>query len=119
MLAPARAETADDAIQYVKADLDRFDLPAASFELAYSSLALHYVENLDRLLTTVRGALTAGGSMVFSVEHPIYTAPANPGWVTDANGGKTWPVSDYLIEGPPETPGLPHGVFNHSRPHPP
>ena len=52
--------------------------PPASFDLAYSSLALHYIENLDGLLAQVHRALVPGGSLVFSVEHPIYTAPADP-----------------------------------------
>lgn len=100
MLARARAETQDQAIGYSIANLERFDLPPGSFGVAYSSLALHYIEHLDRLLATVHGALLPGGHLVFSVEHPIYTAPSNPGWVTDAVGHKTWPVDGYLLEGP-------------------
>src|ERR1700724_3532089 len=64
MLERARAETSDTAIRYARADLERFALPAASFGLAYSSLALHYIENLDRLLTTVRDAVVPGGHLV-------------------------------------------------------
>src|SRR3546814_16632690 len=41
MLARARAETADSAIRYAKADLDRLVLPPAAFDLAYSTLALY------------------------------------------------------------------------------
>jgi SAM-dependent methyltransferase len=115
MLARARAETSDTAIRYARADLEQFDLPAASFGLAYSSLALHYVEYLDRLLATVRDALVSGGSLVFSVEHPIYTAPASPGWVVDATGRKTWPVDDYSVEGPRRTDWLTKGVVKQHR----
>ncbi len=115
MLTRARAETTDPAIRYVRADLERFDLPAASFNLAYSSLVLHYIEDLDRLLTTVHDALIAGGHWVFSVEHPIYTAPSNPGWVTDVAGHKTWPVDGYLIEGPRDTDWLAKGVIKQHR----
>jgi SAM-dependent methyltransferase len=115
MLARARAETSDPAIRYAHADLEQFDLPAASFGLAYSSLALHYVEHLDRLLATVRDALVSGGSLVFSVEHPIYTAPANPGWVVDGAGRKTWPVDLYLVEGPRQTDWLTKGVIKQHR----
>ena len=61
-----------------RADLERLEFPRR-FDLAYSSLALHYVENLDGLLARVR-APGAGWRLVFSVEHPIYTAPADPGW---------------------------------------
>jgi len=115
MLARARTATADPAIRYVNADLERFELPAVAFDLAYSSLALHYVEDLDRLLKTVRHALVSGGALIFSVEHPIYTAPANPGWMRDATGRKTWPVDDYLIEGPRRTDWLTKGVIKQHR----
>jgi hypothetical protein len=54
--------------------------------------------------------LAPGGSLVFSAEHPIYTAPANPGWVTDAAGRRTWPVDRYLSEGPRSTDWLAPGV---------
>ncbi len=115
MLERARAETSDAAIRYARADLERFDLPAGSFGLAYSSLALHYIEHLDRLLTTVRDALVPGGHLVFSVEHPIYTAPANPGWTVEADGRRTWPVDGYLVEGPRSTDWLAKGVIKQHR----
>src|ERR1700752_2699825 len=56
MLTRARAETADAAITYLSADLERVELPNAAFDVAYSSLALHYIENLERLLGTVHRA---------------------------------------------------------------
>ncbi|MFZ1431450.1 MAG: class I SAM-dependent methyltransferase [Geminicoccaceae bacterium] len=100
MLARARAATEDAAIDYATADLERLELPVAAFDLAYSSLALHYVENLAGLLATVQRALAPGGHLVFSIEHPIYMAPTNPGWSIDAHGRRTWPVDRYLVEGP-------------------
>src|ERR1700691_2338888 len=45
MLTRARADTDDPAIVYERADLERLDLPAAAFDLAYSALALHYLED--------------------------------------------------------------------------
>ena len=47
MLARAIAATGDPAITYTRADMESLELPPASFDLAYSSLALHYVEQLD------------------------------------------------------------------------
>jgi hypothetical protein len=94
---------------------ERFDLTPGSFGLAYSSLALHYIEGLDRLLDTVHGALVTRGHLVFSVEHPIYTAPSHPGWETDAVGARRWPVNDYLVEGPRTTDWLTKGVIKQHR----
>jgi SAM-dependent methyltransferase len=115
MLARARADTDDSAITYTQADLERLELPPASFDLAYSSLALHYIERLEALLTQVRRALVPGGWLVFSVEHPIYTAPADPRWSIDAAGRKTWPVDGYLDEGPRSTDWLTKGVIKQHR----
>src|SRR5271163_1133086 len=53
MLARARETTADPAVTYRQADLETLDLPLAAFDLAYSALALHYINNLARLLATI------------------------------------------------------------------
>jgi SAM-dependent methyltransferase len=115
MLARARAAAADGAIDYRRADLETVELSEASFDLAYSSLALHYVENLEVLLATTHHALVADGWLVFSVEHPIFTAPARPGWSVDPAGRKTWPVDSYLVEGPRRTDWLANGVIKQHR----
>lgn len=115
MLTRARADTADPSISYARADLEHLDLAEASFDLAYSSLALHYVEHLAELLGVVYRALKPGGALVFSAEHPIYTAPTHPGWSTDVDGRKTWPVDGYLAEGPRSTDWLAKGVIKQHR----
>src|SRR5437868_10520575 len=53
MLARSRAEAADPAVTYTRADMEHLDLPPASFDLVYSALALHYVENLSGLMSQV------------------------------------------------------------------
>lgn len=115
MLARARETTADRAIVYRRADLERLDLPAGSFDLAYSSLTLHYIANLKALLQGVHTALASGGRLVFSVEHPLYTAPSRPGWVEDKSGRKTWPLDGYLAEGSRSTDWFAPGVIKQHR----
>jgi SAM-dependent methyltransferase len=115
MLARARASTEDAAITYQRADLERLRLPEARFGLAYSSLALHYVEDAARFFAAVHRALAPGGRFVFSTEHPVYTAPSDPGWSVDARGRKTWPVDRYSVEGPRTTDWLAAGVVKHHR----
>jgi SAM-dependent methyltransferase len=80
-------------------DLQTLTLPADSCELVYSSLALHYLPDVAPLFATVYRALTPGGTLLFSAEHPIYTAPPQQGWQVDENGQKSWPVSHYQQEG--------------------
>lgn len=115
MLARARADTQDAAITYTRADLEALQLPPSSFNLVYSSLALHYLKNLTGLMAEVYRALVPGGNLMFSVEHPIFSAPAHPNWSIDAAGRKTWPVDGYLAEGPRSTDWLAKGVIKQHR----
>ena len=115
MLARARATSADVAITYTGADMEQLDLPVGSFDLVYSSLALHYVENLSGLIGQVYRSLTPGGHLVFSAEHPIFTAPSEPHWSLNAAGRKIWPVEGYLDEGPRSTDWLAKGVIKQHR----
>jgi len=115
MIARARADTSDPTIQYRIADLERLDLPEASFDFAYSSLAFHYIEDIGRLTLSVFRALVPGARFVFTIEHPIYMAPSHPGFVIDAEGRKTWPLDSYAQEGPRVTDWLAKGVVKQHR----
>ena len=114
MLKRAKADTRDSGISYRKADMEELQLPAASFDIAYSSLALHYLANLDRLVSVVHNCLVPGGRFVFSVEHPIYTAPSNARWIPGASGN-VWPLDRYLNEGARSTDWLAGGVIKQHR----
>jgi len=115
MLERARELTSDPAIVYRQSDLETLSLPEAAFDLVFSSLALHYVENLGRVFSAVYRALAAGGSFVFSTEHPLYTAPRRPEWLTHGNRSRTWPVDQYLAEGPRVTNWLGAEVLKQHR----
>lgn len=115
MLARARAQTPDPAVTYLKADLERFEPEAEAFDLAYSSLAFHYLTDLAGLLRRVHAGLRPGGALVCSVEHPIMTAPRHQEWASDASGLPTWPLGAYLDEGPRRTNWLAEGVIKQHR----
>jgi SAM-dependent methyltransferase len=115
MIARARAETDDPAIDYAIADLDSVELPDGAFDFAYSSLAFHYVVDFDRLVRTVHRALLPGAHFVFTIEHPIYMAPRCPAWSVDGDGRRVWPLDRYLIEGQRKTDWLAPGVVKQHR----
>jgi len=115
MLTRGRAASGDPAITYVRADLEQLELPAESFDVVYSSLALHYVKNLSGLMLQIYRSLVQEGDLVFSVEHPIFTAPSQPNWSLNAAGRKIWPVEGYLDEGPRSTNWLAEGVIKQHR----
>jgi SAM-dependent methyltransferase len=115
MLARARSATQDEVISYVQADLETLTLAPGSADLVYSSLAFHYLEHLDRLIGQIARALKPGGAFVFSVEHPIFTAPETQDWIADGNGRKSWPLNSYQNEGPRVTHWLAEGVVKQHR----
>jgi len=115
MIARARKDTADPAIDYRIADLETLDLPKAAFDLVYSSLAFHYIRDFRRLVRTIHDALVAGGDLVFTIEHPIVMAPAHPHWMTDEDGRGTWPVNSYASEGERRTEWFVKDVLKYHR----
>ncbi|WP_309083196.1 class I SAM-dependent methyltransferase [Chelativorans sp.] len=115
MIARAKAETSDAAIEYRISDLELLELPPASFDLAYSALAFHYIADFRRLAGMVHRSLRPGAHLVFTIEHPIYMAAAHPRWWTDEDGRKTWPVNRYSVEGERRTDWLANGVVKYHR----
>ena len=115
MLARAKEMTSSSSITYAIADLEKLDLPNAAFDLAYSSLAFHYIVDLKGLFARIHQALVPGGRLVFSIEHPIFMAPRQPGWLIDEQGRKSWPVDSYQLQGPRVTNWLAEGVIKQHR----
>ncbi len=115
MLARARAGPQIRACAICEADLESLELPQEAFDLAFSSLAFHYVQDFDRLVGEVFRSLIARGHFVFSIEHPIYMASTRPGWMTTGEGGRTWPVDHYAADGPRVTDWLTIGVRKQHR----
>jgi len=93
MLAHARASTNDENIIYQQLAIEQFQAQEQRFDLAISSLALHYIEDFSALCGKVFASLKPGGQFIFSVEHPMCTA-FQVGWVPYENGD-VWPVDHY------------------------
>ncbi len=112
MLALARAEWAHPRVTYQRASIEEVAFPGARFELVTSSLALHYVDDYAGLARRIAGWLVPGGVLVYSTEHPIFTARLpGDGWVVDATGQRTgWRVDRYADEGPREETWFVPGV---------
>jgi SAM-dependent methyltransferase len=115
MLARARAQTPDPGVTYSLMDIAHLALSAAAFDLVYSALTLHYIVDFGAVCGAIRGLLVPGGHLVFSVEHPLFTAPRHPGWRTAPDGAKVWPINEYLLEGQRVTEWLTPGVVKYHR----
>lgn len=55
-------------------DMEKLSFDDASFDLAYSSLAIHYVDDWTVALKEARRVLRPNGQYVFSCGHPLDTA---------------------------------------------
>jgi ubiquinone/menaquinone biosynthesis C-methylase UbiE len=100
MLDEAKKKTNSENIQYIRMPIEDIDFPDNSFDAVISSLALHYVQSFEEVLSKISKCLSSGGYFVFSVEHPIFTAQGPQDWHYD-NDGKPlhWPVDRYFIQG--------------------
>jgi 2-polyprenyl-3-methyl-5-hydroxy-6-metoxy-1,4-benzoquinol methylase len=101
MLALARRQWAHPRVTYQRGALEDVDYAKNRFELVVSSLAFHYVDDYAGLIQRIAGWLTPGGVLVYSTEHPIFTARLpGDGWVLDQDGRHTrWGIDHYAEEG--------------------
>ncbi len=68
------AKSKHPEIDFFVSDMEKLDFKDESFDLAYSSLAMHYVDDWTQALTEARRVLKQGGQYVFSCGHPIDSA---------------------------------------------
>lgn len=116
MLFRARELTADPAILYRLGAIEDLDFPPASFDVVLSSLALHYVADIGGVFARVHLWLAGGGSFLFSVEHPVFTARAEQDWFRGPSGERLhWPLDGYRDEGMRRTAWLADDVVKYHR----
>lgn len=100
MLAEAEKRNSRPCIQYQKIAMEDIELPEQSVDVVISSLAFHYVENLEEMIQKIFRWLSPGGDFVFSIEHPVFTAEGSQDWYYDKNGKILhFPVDNYYYEG--------------------
>ncbi|PWW11739.1 class I SAM-dependent methyltransferase [Mangrovibacter plantisponsor] len=114
----ARAQQAPDSasIFWQQAAMEDYHPEPEAFDVVLSSLAFHYVADWPALCRKVVQALKPGGTFVFSVEHPVFTAEGGQAWHCD-NEGKPlhWPVDHYFSTGRRETCFLGESVVKYHR----
>jgi len=116
MLARAKTDTRDSAIEYRRCAIEDIDFADGQFDVVMSSLALHYVEPFNVVCLRISRWLTTGGTFVFSVEHPVFTAIAAQEWCSDSRGERLhWPVDDYQQEGPRNAKWIGDNVIKYHR----
>ena len=102
MLEVAERESARLNIEYKNISMTEIASISESFDLVYSSLAFHYIDDLDKLMRDIAALLNTGGTLLFSQEHPIYTASEDGQghYILDEHGNKSgYCFSHYLVPG--------------------
>ncbi len=115
MLASARENCAGLPVEFRRADLETADFGNDEYDLVFSSLAVHYLEDWPSFCARVRKALRAGGRFGFSMEHPVFAARATPDFVQDAEGRQVGATYQYLNEGKRLTNWIADGVVKYHR----
>jgi SAM-dependent methyltransferase len=107
---PISPKTNQGVISYEYKDLETIALPTEVYDIVYSSLAFHYLPSVDTLFVSIFKSLRPGGRFVFSIEHPIMTAPHglafDGAYKRDERGDVFWPLNSYSNEGLRETQWL-------------
>nr|WP_068892449.1 class I SAM-dependent methyltransferase [Pedobacter panaciterrae] len=87
-------------VEYRRVAIEDFDFSPDSFDVVISSLAFHYLKSFEDVCHKVYQSLSAGGTFVFSVEHPVFTASGNQDWVYNEKDERShWPVDRYFDQG--------------------
>lgn len=68
------AQAAYPECEYRLMDMEQLDFEEASFDFAYSSLAIHYIENWTKVFSEVYRILKPDSYFLFSCEHPIFSS---------------------------------------------
>lgn len=96
MIDRANDRPPSDRVRYRLADLEDFRAAPRSADLVTSRMTLHYVEDLDPVVTGARRVLADHGRLVISVLHPVISSNRRAG----ADLRTTVEVDDYFSAGP-------------------
>jgi 2-polyprenyl-3-methyl-5-hydroxy-6-metoxy-1,4-benzoquinol methylase len=117
MLEVARARRGHPRVSYRRMAMEEADFKPGAFDMVVSSLAFHYVHDYAGLVERIVRWLRPGGVLVYSTEHPIFTARATPdGWVLNSAGARTaWAIDHYAEEAVREHSWFVSGVRRYHR----
>jgi SAM-dependent methyltransferase len=116
MLDKAASLAEGTGITYIRQPIEDLSFPESRFDVVISSLAFHYVSEFAEACAKIRQVLKPGGTLLFSVEHPVFTARAEQNWIYGDDGKPLhWPLDDYQSEGRRVTSFLTDNVVKYHR----
>ncbi|MBE6551283.1 MAG: methyltransferase domain-containing protein [Ruminococcaceae bacterium] len=99
MLNVASVEYPD--LTFVRGDMNDLGFITDKYDVVFSSLAVHYIEDFKKFTKQVYDLLGNVGYFIFSQEHPLTTAPVKGvSWSRNEKGEVThYNLSDYTVSG--------------------
>ena len=100
MIGEAKKRNAEKRIEYRICGIEEYEYPESMWDCVVSNLVLHYIENIESVFQMVHKTLKQGGSFIFNIEHPVFTAGVGQDWIyTETGVPQYWPVDDYFMPG--------------------
>ena len=101
MLERARKINRHPTIFYRQEAFEDAEYRPGGFDVVLCSLMLHYLSSYDQFLDKVTRWLKPGGQLIYTVEHPVFTAAGSQDWEYDETTGaiRCFPVDQYYLEG--------------------
>ena len=100
MLKVAKEKTHFFFFLYICGAIEDMDFKEESFDIVLSSLAFHYIKDYKELIEKINKVLKPNGILIFTVEHPVFTAYGTQDWYYDNNKEILhFPVDNYYYEG--------------------
>lgn len=87
MITAAKKRHTHEHLIFTNTAFEHLNIQNDSIDFISSSLAFHYIEDFQLLIKKISSALVDGGTLLFSIEHPIVTAnKGSVGWVSNQEG---------------------------------
>ncbi len=100
MIEEAEKRNSAEQIEYRVCGIEEYEYPVNMWDCVVSNLALHYIENIEKIFQMVYRTLKPGGVFIFNMEHPVFTAGVLQDWIYTKEGEpQYWPVDNYFIPG--------------------
>ena len=117
MLTVAKQENQCDNVSYIEMSMTDLVELNQKFDIALSSLAVHYVEDFDKMLKDINTLLNNNGLFIFSQEHPLTTALKREDyWSRDDLGNILhYNLTDYSLPGERRTRWIVDDVVKYHR----
>jgi len=118
MLNLAKKINGQEKIEYKLLSMEELNSLDEKFDVVFSSLAFHYIEDFDKLIKDINNHLNKDGILLFSQEHPLVTATKLPDKEQKKmviNGKRFYLLSDYNVVGKRDIDWNVSGVIKYHR----